>query len=210
MSDTYYGIYLIPPPPIVVALSLAHRVMAQEFGTVTANGFMVHATIKGFCKLADGTTPEAVVPALDDLFARTPAFPAEINPPWTASSGPGSGSVLLWITKTPAIQALHEAVWDIVIPHVAPDCRFTPTEPAGPNFPPHLTLVQSDLPTEPGLAAQGLALSRYLYDQMPAHAFLAQELQLIEFHSDDWAGAWGATLRYRQLKGWHLREEANG
>ncbi len=208
MPDTYYGIYLIPPPPIVVALSLAHRVLAQEFGTVTANQFMVHATIKGFFKLADGTTPDAFVPALDELFARTPAFPAEINPPWTAASGPGSGSVLLWITKTPAIQELHEAVWNIVLPHVAPDCRFTGTEPAGPDFPPHLTLVQSDLPTEPGLLAQGLALGQYLYEQMPAHRFLAQELQLVEFQSDDWAGAWGATLRYRQQKGWRLPEEA--
>ncbi len=207
MPDTYYGIYLIPPPPLVVALSLAHRVLAQEFGTVTANAFMVHATIKGFCKLAPGTGPEAFLPALDDLFARTPAFPAEINPPWSAESGPGSGSVLLWITKTPAIQALHAAVWDIVLPHVASDCRFTGIEPAGPHFPPHLTLVQSDLPTEPGLRAQGLALSQYLYEQMPAHRFLAQDMQLIAFQSDEWAGAWGATLRYRQLKGWRLQEE---
>jgi hypothetical protein len=118
--------------------------------------------------------------------------------------------VLLWITKTPAIQQLHEAVWNIVLPHVAPDCRFTPTEPAGPHFPPHLTLVQSDLPIEPGLFAQGRALSQYLYDQMPAHTFLAQDMQLVEFHSDDWAGDWGATLRYRQLKGWRLQEEPQG
>jgi hypothetical protein len=210
MSDTYYGVYLIPSPPVTVALSLAHRVMAAEFGTHTANQFMAHCTIKGFFKPANGVTPDAFVPALDALFARTPAFPAEINPPWSADSGPGSGSVLLWITKTPAIQQLHESVWNIVLPHVAPDCRFTPTEPAGPHFPPHLTLVQSDLPIEPGLFAQGRALSQYLYDQMPAHTFLAQDMQLVEFHSDDWAGDWGATLRYRQLKGWRLQEEPQG
>lgn len=210
MSDTYYGVYLIPPPPIVVALSLAHRVLAQEFGTVTANGFMVHCTIKGFFKLAEGATADVFTPALDALFARTPAFPVALNPPWTASSGPGSGSVLLWITKTPAIQQLHQAVWDIVFPHVAPDCRFTGTEPAGPDFPPHLTLVQADLAVEPGLLAQGLALSRYLYEQLPAHTFLAQAMQLVEFHSDEWAGAWGAALRYRQLQGWRLGAEERG
>jgi len=43
-----------------------------------------------------------------------------------------------------------------------------------------------------------------MYDNLPAHEFLARDIQLVECHSEDWAGAWGQTLSYRQIKGWRL------
>jgi 2'-5' RNA ligase superfamily protein len=204
MSYPQYGVYLIPPPPLIYAISLAHQVLSAEFGTVTGSRFMAHCTIKGFTKLAPGVSPDDLVPALDNLFARSPAFSTEIEPPWVERDPTGGVSALLWLTKSEAFQKLHEEVWAIVAPYVAADCLFTPREPAGPNFPHHLTLVQSDLPAEPGLLAQGRALVQYIYDNLPAHEFLARDIQLVEFHSDDWAGAWWETLRYRQLKGWSL------
>src|SRR5215203_3295220 len=48
MSDRYYGLYLIPPPPIVYAISLAHSVFRSEYGAITGGQFMAHCTIKGF------------------------------------------------------------------------------------------------------------------------------------------------------------------
>lgn len=204
MSYSQYGIYLIPPPDLVYAISVAHRVLSAEFGTVTGSRFMAHCTIKGFTKLAPGASPDNFLPALDSLFARSTAFPTEIKPPWVESDPTGGVSALLWLTKSAAFQQLHEDVWAIVAPYVAADCLFTPNEPSGPNFPPHLTLVQSDLPSEPGLLEQGRALVGYIYDNLPAHEFMARDIQLVEFRSEDWAGAWSQTLRYRQLKGWRL------
>jgi hypothetical protein len=93
-------------------------------------------------------------------------------------------------------------VWDAVAPHVATDCLFTSRETHGEKFPPHITLVQSDLSKEPGIFAQGVALCEYIYDQLPTKEFEARHFQLIEFESDDWSGEWWRTLRFRQIKGW--------
>ena len=207
MPELYYGVYLMPPPGLIAALSAAHRLFAGQFGAQTAGRFPVHCTIKGFFKLAPGATPAAFVPALDALFARTPAFPATLRPPWLGGLPEHRGaSALLWLERTPALQQLHEAVWDIVIPHVAPDCRFTPGEYHGEQFPPHITLVQEDLPRAPGLLAQATTQAVQVYDDLPMHTFLAQDMQLLEFAAGDWA-AWWETLRYRQLQGWRLPGE---
>jgi hypothetical protein len=165
---------------------------------------MVHCTIKGFTRLAQGASPEDFMPALDELFARTPAFETEIGPPWVSGSGAGGESVLLWMPRSEPLLALHAAVWDIVAPYVAHDCLFTPVEPHGDDFPPHITLVQADLPGEVGLLEQGKTLAQHVYDKLPTHSFTAQDIQLVEFHSGDWAGRWWETLRFKQLKGWRL------
>ncbi len=204
MSDRYYGLYLIPPPPIVYAVSLAHNVFRSEFGAITGGQFMAHCTIKGFTRLAAPSTPEAFVPALDALFAKARAFPTRIHPPWLSNGGNPGESILLWMEKSPEFQALHDDVVEIIRPHIAEDCLFTPREPQGERFPPHLTLVQSDLPKEPALLAQAMALADYIYNGFPAHTFLACDLQFVEFESEDWAGEWWHTLRYKQLKGWRL------
>jgi hypothetical protein len=206
MTYPQYGIYLIPPPELVYPLSLAHQIFIAEFNTQTASRFMVHCTIKGFFKMREGSSPSDLISALDDLFNRTAPFDTTIRPPWTSDTGPGAYSILLWLEKTPPFQKLHNDIWSLVFPHVAPDCLFTPKEPSGPNFPPHLSLVQSDFPQGPGLLQQGLALAQHIYDALPTHSFHAQDLQLIEFTSDDWAGDWWHTLRFHPLKAWRLRD----
>src|SRR4051812_32816107 len=128
MSYPQYGIYLIPPPALVYPLSLAHKVLSAEFGTVTGSRFMVHCTIKGFTKLAPGASPDDFLPALDALFAGSPAFDTEIKPPWVEQDPTGGVSALLWLVKSAAFQKLHEDVWSIVAPCVAADCLFTPNE----------------------------------------------------------------------------------
>jgi hypothetical protein len=209
MPELYYGVYLIPPPSLIAPLSAAHRLFAGQFSAYTAGRFPVHCTIKGFFKLAPGVTPAAFVPALNALFAATPACPATMTPPWIGGAPQNRGqSILLWLERTPALLALHQAVWDIVIPYVAPDCRFTPGEYHGEQFPPHITLVQEDLPPDPGLLAQIRDLAAQVYAGLPQHTFLAQDMQLVEFEAADWA-VWWETLRYRQLQGWRLPGEVD-
>lgn len=204
MSDLYYGVYLIPPPSLIYALSLAHSVFEHEFRAFTAGRFMSHCTIKGFFKLAPGSTLDSFMPALDRLFADSEYFSVEIKPPWVTIGAPIGESIILWLEKTPEFQSFHNDVWAIIKPHVAADCLFTHAEPLGEDFPPHLTLVQSDLPAEPAILAQAMALAQHIYDNLPTHSFQAQEMQLVEFQSEDWAEKWWETLRYRQIKGWTL------
>jgi len=204
MTDLYYGVYLIPPPSLVYALSLAHSAYEHEFRAFIAGRFMSHCTIKGFFKLAPGSTPDAFTPALDRLFVDTAPFPVEIKPPWMTSGAPVGESIILWLEKTPEFQQFHNDIWAICKPHVAADCLFTHSEPLGEHFPPHLTLVQADLPAEPAILAQAMALAQYIYEDLPTHSFEAREMQLVEFRSEDWSGKWWESLVHRQLKGWRL------
>ena len=110
----------------------------------------------------------------------------------------------LLLRQSEDLLRLHNDVWAAITPLVAPDCRFTPREPSGERFRPHLTLAQSDLPSVPGVRGQVQALCRYLYDTLPTRTFQVRDMQLIEFQSDDWTGSWWETLPFRQLHGWQL------
>lgn len=204
MSYPQYGIYLIPPPPLLYPLGLAHQLLAGEFKAYTAGKFMVHCTVKGFFKLAEGASPADFTPALDALFARTPAFNTEVKMLVVRQNSHYGSVAVLGLDRTEPFHALHNAVWDIVRPYIAPDCLFSPIEGAGPDFFPHLTLGMADLPTDPGLFAQVQSLCQYVYDGLPKGPFVASDMQLIEFYSEDWAGHWWDTLNYKQLKGWRL------
>lgn len=207
MSYYQYGVYLIPPPHLLHPIGVAHHLLRSEFNCRVAGAFMVHCTLKGFFKLADGATPADFTPALDELFARTPAFDTELTGLWPyVNPTKLQSSVLLGMDRTSQFHALHNAIWDVVRPYIAPDCLFSPREPAGNDFPPHITLAQDDVPPEPGLIAQVLDLCQHIYDTSLKGRFMARDLQLIEFYSEDWAGKWGDTLRFRQLKGWRLNE----
>ncbi len=199
-----YGIYLIPPPAVLYPMALAHHVMSSEFNAHTAGRFMVHCTMKGFFKLAEGVSPDDFTPALDKLMAETPTFQTSYKGLWTNSGNEKKASFILWLERTPGIHQLHNAIWDIVRPYIAPDCRFSPREGAGPLFTPHITLAMADLPTEPGLREQALGLGEYMIDQLPKTEFTGRDMQLIEFESQNWEGSYWDTLRYRQLKGWRL------
>lgn len=204
MSYPQYGLYLIPPPHLLYPIGLAHQLLAAEFNARTAGRFMVHCTVKGFFKLAEGASPADFGPALDDLFARHQAFETEIKGIYSHESGTYGATILLMLERTEGLHGLHNAVWDVVEPYIAPGCRFSSIEMKRQFFMPHITLGMADVPREPGLLAQATALGEHIYNQLPKGSFLARDMQLIEFYSEDWDGAWWETLRYNQLKGWQL------
>lgn len=204
MSYHQYGVYLIPPPHLLHPIGLAHHLLQTEFNCRTAGAFMAHCTLKGFFKLAEGATLADFTPALDALFAQTPAFETELTGLWDLNRGEGKSSILLGMDRTAPFHDLHNAIWEVVSPYIAPDCLFSPVEPTGPNFPPHITLVQGDAPFEPGLHAQIVGLCQYIFDTSLKGSFRACDLQLIEFYSEDWAGKYWETMRFQQLKGWRL------
>lgn len=206
MTYPCYGLYLIPPPALMYPFSLAHQVLAAEFGAKAAGKFMVHCTVKGFTKLADGATPADFLPDLDALFARLAAFSTGFSQVYTHKQAGSSPSVLAMLERAGPIMELEAGVRGVVQPFIAPDCRFSWSEGTGPTFYPHFTLGMADVPSEPGLLVQFEGLCNYLFENMPSGPFLAADLQLIEFHSDNWNGPWWDTLSYKQLKGWRLRD----
>ncbi len=206
MSYPQYGIYLIPPPQLLYPLGVGHLLLATEFKAATGGRFMVHCTVKGFFKLTEGAVPADFTTALDELFANTPAFTTQVKGLWALQDSRYGGVAAVGLERTEPFHALHNAVWEIVRPYIAPDCIFSPIEGAGPNFIPHLTIGMSDMPSDPALFEQAANLCRYIYDNLPKESFPATDLQLIEFYSDDWAGQWWQTLGYKQLKGWRLAQ----
>ena len=167
MSYSQYGVYLIPPPPLLYPLGVAHQLLAGEFKSYTGGKFMVHCTVKGFFKLAEGASPDDFTPALDELFARTPVFNTAVES-LAVRQNTHYGTVAgVGLERTAPFHALHNAVWDIVRPYIAPDCIFSPIEGAGPNFFPHITMGMADMPEDPGLVAQVEALCQYIYEGLP-------------------------------------------
>jgi 2'-5' RNA ligase len=206
MTTSYpqYGIYLIPPPALVYAVGVGHQLLKANFNAQTAGKFMVHCTLKGFFKLAEGASPIDFIPALDELFATTPVFETEFTELWNLPEGRFGASILIGMDRTEPFLKLHKAIWEIVRPYIAPDCYFSGIEPSGDKFPPHVTLAQSDLPTDPILFQQAVALCQHIFDSYLKGRWQAREIQLIEFYSEDWTGRWSESMRFKQLKGWQL------
>jgi len=206
MNYPQYGIYLIPPPPVLYPLAIGHLLMSGEFKAHTGGRFMVHCTVKGFFKLAEGVTPQDFIPALDKLMAESKAFTTQpLQLLYHPNEGWANGFALLLERNEPFLQ-LNRAVWEVVAPYIAPDCLFSARDGRGDTFYPHLTLAMSDIPRDPGLTQQALALAEYAVSLVPKGNFVASDMQLIEFYSEDWAGNWFETLDFKQLKGWKLAE----
>jgi len=200
-----YGIYLIPSPSIWYQIAVAHHVFSSEFKAHTAGRFMVHCTVKGFFKLKENTSITELIAALNDLFSRTKAIPTQLEQLIPLNRPIFSPSFFIKLKNTPEFQKLHEEVWDIVRPYIAPDCLFSPVEPVGSMFIPHITLGMQDLPEEPGLFHQFQALAECAYETFSKEPFNASAIQLIEFYSNDWAAEnWGKTLDFKLLQGWNL------
>jgi 2'-5' RNA ligase len=203
MSHIHYGVYLIPPPQLIYQIGLAHQLLLSEFNAKIAGKFMVHCTLKGFFKPKEGTTYHDFITNLDALFQNQKPITLEFPQLAKVNMNNHASILLLMATNQPLMQ-LHNAIWDVVADYIAPDCAFSAREPARINFMPHITLAQHDLPTEEGLFAQAADFCQYMLDTHLQGQFIGRDLQLIEFYADDWAGNWGDTMRYKQIKGWQL------
>jgi hypothetical protein len=86
---------------------------------------------------------------------------------------------------------------------VDPACEFTRKEMelAYERFRAHLTLAMADVPEH--LFDEVLAFVREA-DPIGPSSFLADTVQLVAFHSEDWEGRWWETLRWRLQRSWPL------
>ena len=92
---------------------------------------------------------------------------------------------------------------DAMMPLVDPACKFTRKERelAYERFRAHLTLAMADVLEH--LFDEVLAFVREA-DPIGPSSFLADTVQLVAFHSEDWEGRWWETLRWRLQRSWPL------
>jgi 2'-5' RNA ligase len=201
VSATRYGFYLRPSPAMCRAQAEIHALLERQYGLRAAGRFMPHATIKGFFR-SDASQAE-----LEAGCARAVAGRAAFTIFNQGVVPFGTSGIALHIQRLPSgepngpLQALHEAAWAALTPHIHPECDFTPREGAGPRFDAHLTLAMADIPRQ--LFDEVLAFLRELEPIGPA-SFRADTLQLFAFTSTEWGGPWWETLRWIHLASWRL------
>ena len=199
--DVRFGWYLRPSYAMCRAQAEMHDLLRRQFGLLAGGAFMPHATIKGFFR---SDAP------LVDLVAAGDRAVAGRRPFQVVNNGPvplGRSGIALDIhhdetgRRNQALRALHDAAWEALLPLVHPACEFTPREWAGDRFFAHLTLAMADIPD-------------FAFDEILAFVrdagpigprrFVAAHVHLFAFQSDDWAGPWWETLRWRLLHSWQL------
>jgi hypothetical protein len=188
------------------AQATIHDLLARQYGLHAAGRFPPHATLKGFfrstvsaerrsARLRTGLTVGPPSP-----FSTTACWPLAKTASFWTSIAPRQGA------PNAALQDLHEAALDALLPLVHEDCEFTWSDPgAGERFHAHLTLAFADIPT-----ARFQELLQFVREAQPVgpSSFLADTLHLLAFTSDRWDGPWWESLRWRLLDSWHLDEPA--
>jgi 2'-5' RNA ligase len=201
-SDVRYGLYLRPSLAMSRAQASLHDLLARQYGLHAAGRFPPHATLKGFFRATVNTAQLRA--RLTPMLAGRPAFTV-FNRGVVVF---GQDGIVLDVHRTPAgtpnaaLQQLHEAALEALLPVVHEDCEFTWTDPgAGERFHAHLTLAFADIP-----AARFQEVLRFAREAEPIGpaSFLADTVHLLAFTSDRWDGPWWESLRWRLLDSWQL------
>jgi 2'-5' RNA ligase len=181
-----------------------HDLLRRQFGVKVGGQFMPHATIKGFYK--SDAPAEEMIAKLDPVMAAYAPFPVY-------NAGPvkfKKAGIVLDIQHMPdgrrndALQAVHEATLDALLPLVAEDCNFTWNDWVRERFHAHLTLAMADIPA--------FAFDE-IYDfiielgTVSPCVFTAEAFHLYAFESDDWRGKWWETMSWSLLHSWRLRPQ---
>ena len=180
-----------------------YDLLERQYGLRAAGNFMPHATIKGFFR--SEASEGSIAARLDAVLDSREAFDVFNGGIVTF----GCDGIAIDINSTSEgtpnvpLQDLHRAVMDVVMPLVDPACEFTRKERelAYERFRAHLTLAMADLPGH--LFDEVLAFVREA-DPVGPSSFVADTVQLVAFHSEDWEGRWWETLRWRLLRSWPL------
>lgn len=200
-SQIRWGVYLRPDPLTARAQAEIHDLLARQFGLHAAGTFMPHATLKGFFRTtADEAT---LIAALAPVLRGRGAFEV-----WNHGVvAYGRSALVLDVNRTERgpvnepLRGLHTDIFDAVAPHIADDCDFTGREGHHALFHAHLTLMMADCPDWLFDEVRGFVTA---LEPIGAPRFTAEWVHLYDFTSEDWAGAWWETLRWRLRHSWRL------
>jgi hypothetical protein len=132
--DVRHGLYLRPSLAMSRAQASIHDLLAHQYGLHAAGRFPPHATLKGFFPSTVNTAQLRA--RLNPTLAGRPAFTV-----FNRGVAFGHDGIVLDIHRSPtgapntALQELHEAALEALLPVVHEDCEFTWTDPgAGDRF----------------------------------------------------------------------------
>lgn len=205
-----YGVELVPEPAFVAWAHRTRKLICDQYGSWTAEMFMIHLTVADFFQCPDPAV-EAIAAGLATLAAqsrqRIPQFPLSHNGVATFPNVIGTIFLDFQQPERPQpLHTLHHSVIDLLgqTPGVIPDLRHS-----GEKYWPHLTLMQAaNLP--PSVFEDAKEFARAVVeDSSPPASTKAWKLILVRFQSnaagDSWdGGRWAADLRWNVLASYSL------
>ncbi len=198
MTNSRFAVYLIPPYEIARAVAEVHYMLRKQFGFSAADGFAVHATIKGFFKKTAGAL-DPLIERLDAVFATQEPLAVHFNGFHRDAVGIGLDISRIGDEPNRELVAFRERVVDAVRPFIAPDCDFAAHD-LGRPFKAHITLAFRDIPP----AMQDEVITYLRAAPLPTEPFVANTFHFLEFFSANWAEAWEQTLTWRLIKSWRI------
>jgi len=200
-SDSRLGFYLIPPAKLSAEVLQLRHLVQDQYRVGAALNFMIHMTIKGFFKPASAELYPELIHALDTFMSGYKPFTLY---PTGIKRFPDDGiGIECAQAKNPVLWEIHTRCFDDIIkPFIADDCEFTPVEPTGERFVPHITISMRDL--SPQISED---IHNYLsgIDFSP-EGYVVNNFKLYEFTSEGWGtDEWIYSLDWNILHSWFLK-----
>jgi 2'-5' RNA ligase len=208
-----YGIELIPEPGFVAWAHRTRKLICDQYGSWTAEMFMVHLTVAEFFQCPDAEV-EPLMAGLSRLAqgSRKAAPGFNLVHKGVATFPNAAGAIFLDFNPSPRPVALHSLHRNVVamlkgMPSVVPSLKY-----AEAVYWPHLTLMQSTSLPQP-VFDEALAFARAVVQESPPPAATrAWRLILARFESaaadavaDGWdQGQWARDLRWSLLASYEL------
>ena len=201
-TNVRLGFYLIPPVNLSSEVMQLRSLVQDQYRIGAALNFMIHMTIKGFFKPASVDQYPELIQELSTLM--TSYRPFTLYPTGIKRFPDDGIGIECAQDKNPILWELHHRCFDEVIkPFIADDCEFTPVEPTGDRFVPHITISMSDLSPQ---------ISEDIHNYLSAihfspEGYVVNNFKLYEFTSQGWGtGEWIYTLDWKILHSWFLKE----
>ena len=193
------GFYLIPSYPLSSKIMGLRNLVYDQYRIEAALNFMIHMTIKGFFKPISDININDLIENIDKVIAHYKPF--DIYPyGLKVFKGEGLG-VVFSREKNKVLWKLQDDCYNAIRPFISPDCDFTPSEPIGNNFIPHITISMVDATDE--ILADMEDFSKEL--QFDKKGYRIHNFKLYQFESDKWGtNDWIYTLKWQILKSWRL------
>ena len=197
--DVRLGFYLIPPANLSLKMLELRSLVYDQYRINAAAKFMTHMTIKGFFKPTLSEPYHDLIQVLDEVVSRHEPF--TIYPTGLRVFDDAGIGVEFSKEHNKVLWDIHNECYAVLKPFIAPDCDFTPVEPLGENFIPHLTIAMIDV-SHPISKEIHSYLSDIKFDEK---GYFIKDFKLYEFTSQGWnTKEWIYTLQWKILHSWRL------
>lgn len=193
--------YLMPPYPLSLEILDMRNMVNDQYKINAALNFMVHMTIKGFFKMVPDMNYRQLIQGLNNVILKYKSF--KIYPTKLKVFSDVILGVEFAREKNETLWQIHNDCYTVIRPFISSDCTFTPSEPKGDNFIPHITISMTDVSKEM-LEDMKDFLSDIRFDN---RGYMVKQFKLYEFESSGWqTDEWIYTLQWKILHAFSLKK----